>query len=105
MSTISDKMVTRLEFSLDYDGVCEDVELFQVGDNDLTDEVDYDKVDDFVKKLIEVDGFFVSEHRTEVSIGWDGEGKMIVFFRYFNSPDDGNFDDTEIVIEPIEFTW
>jgi hypothetical protein len=103
--TISDKMVTRLEFSLDYNGDCEDVELFQVGDEDLTNEVEFNKIDDFVKKLIEVDGFFVSEHRTEVSIGWDGTGKMVVFFRYFNSPDDRDFDDTEIVIEPIEFTW
>ncbi len=103
--TISDKMVTRLEFTLDYNGDCEDVELFQVGDEDLTNEVEFNKIDDFVEKLIEVDGFFVSEHRTEVSIGWDGTGKMVVFFRYFNSPDDGDFDDTEIVIEPIEFTW
>jgi hypothetical protein len=103
--TISNKMVTRLEFSLDYDGVCEDVELFQVGDEDLTNEVEYNKIDDFVEKLLEVDGFFVSEHRTEVSIGWNGTGKMVVFFRVFNSPDNFNFSDHEIVIEPIEFTW
>jgi hypothetical protein len=105
MSTISDKMVTRLEFSLDYDGNCEDIELFQVGDEDLTEQVNFDKVDNFVKKLIEVDGFYISEHRTGVSIGWDGTGKMVVYFTFFNSPNDHDYDEYEIVIEPIEFTW
>ena len=94
-------MIKRLDFTLDYDGLCEDVELFEIGNEDLTDEVECSDVDSFVKEIGK--GLVISQHRTEVSVEWGN--KMSLKFRYFNSPNDGDFDDYEIEIEPIEFKW
>jgi hypothetical protein len=53
-----------------------------------------------------LDKYYVSEHRTEVSVYWSEDGIMNVKFRYFNEPEDGEFDDHELNdIEPIEFVW
>ncbi len=97
-------MKNYLTFSLDYNGECEDVETYMVDGQDLTDDVSTDDVDVFVTKLEELDKFFVSEHRTEVQVWWLEDGTMDVHYRYFNEPDDGEFDDYELTkLKPIEF--
>jgi hypothetical protein len=94
-----------LSFSLDFDGKCEDVDTYQIDGVDTTDDVSYESVDKFVEEgLMSIDEFFVSEHRTEVQVWWNEDGTMDVHFRYFNEPEDGEFDDNELNgIEPIEF--
>lgn len=94
-----------LDVTVDYDGKCEDVVLFDVDGKDLTDEVSYEKVDKFMEKLVNVDHFFLSEHRTNVQIYWTDDG-MDVLFRSFGEPDDGEFDVYEVLgLDPIEFEW
>lgn len=94
-----------LDFSLDYDGQCENVDTLEIDGQDFSEEVDYKKVDDLVKKLTELEHFYVSEHRTEVQVYWKND-TMNVSFRFFNEPEDGEFDDYEINgLEPIKFEW
>lgn len=94
-----------LEFSLDYDGECEDITTFEVDGQDFSDDLEYDKVNEFVEELMKLDEFYVSDHRTEVQVLWK-DNKMNVFFRFFNEPEDGEFDDYELKnLEPIKFKW
>ena len=94
-----------LEFSLDYNGQCEDVSTFEVEGQDFTDDVYFDDVDKFVKELEKLENFYVSEHRTEVRVFWK-DGTMNVHFRFFNEPEDGEFDDHELKdLKPINFEW
>lgn len=94
-----------LEFTLDYDGQCENIDTFEVDGQDFSDDVYYDDVNKFVKELEKLENFYVSEHRTEVRVFWENE-KMNVLFRFFNEPEDGEFDDHELKdLEPIKFEW
>ena len=98
-------MEKYLEFSLDYNGQCEDISTFEVEGHDKSEDVYFEDVDKFVKELEKLDKFYVSEHRTEVQVYWN-EGKMNVTFRYFNEPEDGEFDDHELNgLEPIKLVW
>ena len=97
-------MEKYLEFSLDYNGQCEDISTFEVEGHDKSEDVYFEDVDKFVKELEKLDKFYVSEHRTEVSVYWSEDGIMNVKFRYFNEPDWGEFEDYELLgIPPIEF--
>lgn len=99
-------MEKYLEFSLDYDGQCEDIPTFEVEGHDKSEDVYFEDVDNFVKELEKLDKFYVSQHRTEVRVYWNEDGTMNVHFRYFNEPEDGEFDDHELNgLEPIEFVW
>lgn len=94
-----------IDFSLDYVGQCEDISTFEVDGQDFSEDIYFEDVDKFVKELEKLDKFYVSEHRTEVQVFWN-EGKMNVKFRYFNEPEDGEFDDHELNgLEPIELVW
>lgn len=85
-----------LEFSVDSDGVCEDFQYME-GDVDMSNEIDYDQVTNFVKELSEkVDGFMLSEFRTQGWVNWYDDGTMDINFRYFNEPDWAEFDDYEL---------
>ena len=85
-----------LEFSVDYEGQCEDFQYME-GDIDKSDEIDDDQVTKFVEELSEkVDGFMLSEHRTQGWVNWYDDGTMDLSFRYFNEPEDGEFDDYEL---------
>ena len=46
-------------------------------------------------KLLKELGLNVSDHRTSGMVIIDGEGNVDVDYSYFNSPDDGDFDDLE----------
>lgn len=99
-------MEKYLEFSLDYDGQCEDISTFEVEGHDKSEDVYFEDVDNFVKELEKLDKFYVSQHRTEVRVYWNEDGTMNVHFRYFNEPEDGEFDDHELNgLEPIELVW
>ena len=99
-----DKMY--LEFTLDYDGECEDIDTFEVGSENKIDEIHFEDVNKFVKELKKLDGFKVSDHRTWVRVWWFDNGTMSVHFRYFNEPEDGEFDDYELEdLEPIEVEY
>ena len=94
-----------IDFSLDYNGQCEDISTFEVDGQDFSEDIYFEDVDKFVKELEKLDKFYVSEHRTEVQVYWN-EGKMNVKFRYFNEPEDWEFDDEELIgLEPIELVW
>ena len=66
--------------------------------------LDDEDVESLIEKLQGVEGFFQSEHRTQVRIWWNQNGTMDVRYRYFNEPDWGEFDDFELLgLPPIEF--
>jgi hypothetical protein len=93
----------KLNFTIGFDGECEEVEVFEVDGINNTDNVNYSDVDRFVEELLVRESIMVSEHRTEVEVTWI-DGKMNVHFRYFNEPEDGEFDDFKFDgLEPIEF--
>ena len=96
-------MTKYIDFSIDYDGNCECVDDFLINDEEVSINDDSD-VQPLIEELQKVEGFHLSEHRTQVRIWWNEDGTMDVRFRYFNEPDWGEFDDYELLgIPPIEF--
>jgi hypothetical protein len=93
-----------LEYSMDYSQECEDF-TFEVQSNygdreDHSGEVEYKQVTDFINSLVHVvNGFFLSEDRTEGTITWFDNGTMSITNRMYNSPDWSYFD--EVTIEDI----
>jgi hypothetical protein len=52
-----------------------------------------------------VDGFFLSEDRTEGTINWFDNGTMSITNRMYNSPDWSDFDEVDIEnIPSIDFS-
>lgn len=95
-------MTKYIDFSIDYDGNCESVDEFLINDEEVS--IDESDVQPLIDELEKVEGFFISEHRTQVRVWWKEDGTMDVSFRYFNEPDWGEFDDHELLgIPPIEF--
>ena len=95
-------MKKYIDFSIDYDGNCECVDGFLINDEEVS--IDDSNVQPLINELNKVEGFFISEHRTQVRIWWNENGTMDVRFRYFNEPEDGEFEDYELLgIPPIEF--
>jgi len=96
-------MTKYIDFSIDYDGNCECVDEFLINDEEVSINDDSD-VQPLIDELEKVEGFFISEHRTQVRVWWKEDGTMDVRFRYFNEPDWGEFDEYELLgIPPIEF--
>lgn len=82
-----------IEFSLDFDGICESVDVqegfpFEVSEKD---------VDQFVTKLIERDILTLSEHRTQFKIEWSNVGTMDISVVSYNSPNWDDFDQYSLV--------
>jgi hypothetical protein len=100
----------RLDYSMDYSQECEDFTLNVLCDygdmEDHSDEVEYKQVTDFINSLVHVvDGFFLSEDRTEGTINWFDNGTMSITNRMYNSPDWSDFDEVEIENVPsIDFS-
>ena len=95
-------MTKYIDFSIDYDGNCESVDEFLINDEEVS--IDDSDVQPLIDELEKVEGFFISEHRTQVRVWWNEDGTMDIRFRYFNEPDWGEFDDHELLgIPPIEF--
>jgi hypothetical protein len=95
-------MKLYLEFSMDYSGECEDYTLF-LNDEDKTYDYDFEDITDYIKKLEDnVEGFFLSEHRTSGTITIIDD-IMTIEFRTFNQPDWDEFDDHTITTTPIDF--
>ena len=95
-------MTKYIDFSIDYDGNCECVDDFLINDEEVS--IDDSDVQPLIDELEKVEGFFISEHRTQVRVWWKVDGTMDVRSRYFNEPDDCEFDDYELLgIPPIEF--
>ena len=93
-----------IDFSIDYNGDCECVDEFVV-DNEVI-QIDDEDVESLIEKLQKVEGFFQSEHRTQVRIWWNQNGTMDVRYRSYNEPDWGEFDDHELLgIPRIEFEF
>jgi len=90
------KEIIYLDFSLDYDGEIECVDEVVKGNEDVTENVSFSDLDDFVGILKENKDFFVSDHRTQVRVWIYNNETMDVHFRYYNEPDDGEFDDYEL---------
>jgi hypothetical protein len=90
------KEIMYLNFTLDFNGEIEDIEQVVRGNEDVTNNVSFSDLDDFVEILKENEKFYVSEHRTEVSVWIYNDETMDVKYRYFNEPDDGEFDDYEL---------
>ncbi len=96
-------MEKYIDFSIDYDGNCECVDEFLINDEEVSINDDSD-VQPLIDELEKVEGFFISEHRTQVRVWWKEDGTMDVRFRYFNEPDWAEFDEYELLgIPPIEF--
>lgn len=82
-----------LEFTIDYDGEVEDVFVCDIDGEDVTEEIDWRVLDNFVQKLLELDGFFLSDNRTEVRVWWYDDSTMEIHFRDYTEPDWGKFND------------
>ena len=95
---MTENKVSYIDFSIDFNGECECVDDLVINDESVT--IDDEDVNPFIEKLQEVDGFYVSEHRTEVRIWWNEDGTMDVRYRYFNEPDWNEFDDHELLGVP-----
>jgi hypothetical protein len=85
----------KLNFTLDYDGVCEEIWDYEVKGQDFTDDISEDDVDGLVAKLENVPGFRISPHRTEVWITWRN-GKMDIDITYYHGPDESSKEDIEL---------
>lgn len=81
----------KLVFSLDYDGLCEEIEDYTYGGEDLINDISFGDVNKFVKILKGIEGFVVSPHRTVVNIIWYDNGTMKVEYDYFHEPDWNSF--------------
>lgn len=94
-----------LDFSIDFDGQIEYIDDFTIGDEDHTDDINEDDVFGLVEVLQEVEGFMVSDHRTEVRMWWTKDGKTRILFNYYNEPEDGEFDNYELNVPYIDFKF
>jgi hypothetical protein len=100
----------RLEYSMDYSQECEDFTLDVLCDygdmEDHSDDFTYKQMTDFINSLVGVvNGFFLSEDRTEGTITWFDNGTMSITNRMYNSPDWSDFDEVEIENVPsIDFS-
>jgi hypothetical protein len=96
-------MTKYIDFSIDYDGNCECVDDFLINDEEVSINDDSD-VQPLIDELQKVEGFYLSEHRTQVRVWWNEDGTMDVRYRFYNEPDWGEFDDYELLgLPPIEF--
>lgn len=87
-----------IDFSLDYNGDIECIdELIKDGDDDISGDVPESQLNDFVEKLKEVEGFNVSDHRTQIRLWIYDDNTMDVYYQFFNEPEDGEFDDIELI--------
>jgi hypothetical protein len=100
----------RLEYSMDYSQECEDFTLDVLCDygdmEDHSDDFTYKQMTDFINSLVGVvNGFFLSEDRTEGTITWFDNGTMSITNRMYNSPDWSYFDEVDIEnIPSIDFS-
>ncbi len=95
------KIVT---FSLDYNGVCEDIEEVYKDDTDLTGKVSFKQINDFVEVLKGVEGFKVSPHRTNVNVFWYDNDTMKIMIDYFTEPDWDSFKEIDLDgLTPVKF--
>ncbi len=93
-----------IDFSIDYNGDCECVDEFVV-DNEVV-QIDDEDVESLIEKLQKVEGFFQSEHRTQVRIWWNQDGTMDVRYRSYTEPDWDEFEDHKLLgIPRIEFEF
>ena len=91
-----------IDFSIDYNGECECIDDFVIDNQDV--EIDDVDVNPFISRLSRVEGFFVSDHRTQVRVWWNENGTMDIRYRYYTEPDWGEFEDFELLgIPRIEF--
>lgn len=92
---MKNKTKKYIDFSIDYDGNCECVDDFLVDDVPL--DIDESEVQPLIEKLQDVEGFFLSDYRTQVRIWWNNDGIMDIRYRYYTEPDFGSFDDHELL--------
>ncbi len=97
-------MEKYIDFSIDYDGNCECVDDFLVNNEEVT--IDDSDVQPLIEKLEQLEGFFISDHRTQVRIWWNQDGTMDVRYRSYTEPDWDEFEDHELLgIPRIEFEF
>lgn len=95
-------MTKYIDFSIDYDGNCECVDDFLINNEEVS--IDDSDVQPLIEELQKVEGFYLSEHRTQVRVWWNEDGTMDVRYRDYTEPDWGVFDDYELLgIPPIVF--
>ena len=68
-----------IDFYIDYNGECECVDDFVIDNQDV--EIDDVDVNPFISRLSGVEGFFVSDHRTQVRVWWNENGTMDIRYR------------------------
>lgn len=91
-----------IEFQIDYDGMVECVDDYVV--NDVECGIDDEEVTPLVDELKKLDWFYLSEHRTEVRVWWNEDDTMDIYYRSYNEPDWGNFEEHHRKgLTPIEF--
>jgi len=91
----------RLDYSMDYSQECEDFTLNVLCDygdmEDHSGDFTLEQVTEFINSLVDsVEGFYLSEDRTSGMVTWFDDGTMSITNRFYNSPNWGDFDETEI---------
>jgi hypothetical protein len=79
-----------IDFSIDHNGNCDRIDDFIVDNKDVV--INETDVQPLIEELKKIDGFNVSEYRTEVRIWWNENGTMDILYRYFNDSDSRDFD-------------
>ena len=93
-----------IDFSIDYNGECECVDDFVIENEKVS--IDDDVLNPLIHQLSRMEGFFISDHRTQVRIWWNENGTMDIRYRYYTEPDWGEFEDYELLgIPRIEFEF
>jgi hypothetical protein len=91
-----------IDFSIDHNGNCEWIDDFLVNNEEVM--IDETDVQPLIEELKKIEGFNISEHRTEVRIWWNENGTMDILYRYFNDSDSGDFDEHRLYPPtPINF--
>lgn len=95
-----------IEFSVDYNLDCEDFTITNGKDIDISEEISYTEVTNYIHGVVEkVKDFNPSEHRTEGTIELCGNN-MVISYRSFNSPDWDDYDEVELdEVDIIPFVY
>ena len=78
-----------IEFSLDYEGICESIDIQEGFPFEVTEE----DVDQFVTELIEKDLSTLSDHRTQFKVEWSDVGTMDISVVSYKSPSWDDFEE------------
>lgn len=86
-----------IEFTIRHD-LDVDVHFFSIEGKEF--QIDDSDLEVLIEDLKKIDGFYISDHRTEVFIRWKENGTMDIEYRYYTEPETGKFEENQIMNVP-----